>query len=155
MSTMAIDDPTNYIGAAIFWSYIVAALFFSGVVISTISTIPQSKVCDQQKRERDVALFSALACVSFATLSFNMLNVLIQSFRSWSEEHVIGDNLGLLNTIWRWSITSTLFRDFGEAIVANSSRYIWAEAALLATSSVCLYMAYEGTRNLQRKVTCC
>jgi hypothetical protein len=72
-----------------------------------------------------------------------MLNVLIQTYQSWSAKHRISATLDS-NQIWTWSITSTLFQDFGEAIVASPARYLWVQTALLATLSVCLFMGIEG-----------
>ena len=141
----AMDEQLNYFGATVFWLYILAALSFSTIVIYTIFTIPQTKISHQARRDNDVAIFSALACISFATLSFNMLNVLIQSFNSWIRDNGVGANTSVLEVVWKWSITSTLFQDFAEAIVASSSRYLWSQAALFGTLSVCLHMAAEGT----------
>lgn len=140
-----MDGQVNYIGAAIFWPYILAAFFFSALVIHTIVTLPRLSDTNQQLREKDVTLFSALTCVSFATLSYNMLNVLIESFNSWSRENDMSASSNLAYSIWKWSITSTLFLDFAEAIVKDGARYLWIQGALFATLSVCFYMAAEGT----------
>ena len=132
----------NYLGAAIFWLYIAAALFFSTLVIHTIITIGTSNL-SQRRHFRDVKIFSALACISFVTLSYNMLNVLIESFSAWHEQQNVSGRLGLAD-IWRWSIESTLFQDFGEAIMAPTFQQIWTFSALVATMSVCLFMSIEG-----------
>ncbi|KAK3718331.1 hypothetical protein LTR37_005144 [Vermiconidia calcicola] len=144
MSSTMASEHLNYGGATVFWLYIVAALYFSGLIMHTILTLPPVSASDQDRRARDVKIFSCLACISFGTLSVNMLNVLIQSFSSWTVERGIGGTINI-GTIWSWSITSTLFQDFGEAIVANSARYLWAHTALLATLVVCLWIGYEGT----------
>ncbi|KAK5173366.1 uncharacterized protein LTR77_002047 [Saxophila tyrrhenica] len=139
-------DETNYLGAAIFWLYILAALFFSSVVIWTILNIKQTGQRTSRngiKNSSDTWLFSALAGLSFATLSANMLNVLIQSYRAWSARHSTNASLSPTQ-IWHWSITSTLFQDFGEAIVKDSVRYFWAQSALLGTLSICIFMGVEG-----------
>lgn len=128
-------DTTNFLGAAIFWLYIVAALTFTGITIHTIIKLPASG-------SRHVATFATLALLSFTAISFNMLHILVQSFQLWTKQR---DPMGLsVYTIWNWSITSTLFRDFGEAIVEDEPRYLWTQSALLATLAVCLYMACEG-----------
>ena len=142
--TARMDGQINYLGATVFWFYNLAALFFTAIVIHTILAIPQVKPSKQEHWRREVGLFSAMACVSFAMLSFNMLRVLIESFGSWSRDRESSAKASMVASVWNWSITSTLFRDFGEAIVEDGSRYLWAQSALLATLSVCVYMAQEG-----------
>lgn len=141
-----MDEQYNYFGAAVFWLYIVAALSFTGIVIFTIINLPPLKHYDHKQHTTDVRIFASLAAISFATLSFNMLNVLIQSFQLWQTPHHrhITTAKSLLTQLWMWSITSTPFRDFGEAIVADQARYVWVEAALSATLAVSLYMGFRG-----------
>lgn len=139
-----MDQTTNYLGATIFWLYIVAALAFTALIIHTLIDLPHPKGVDESIRNRNIKVFATLALISFATLSFNMLHVLIQSFALWIHGRELHDIKDLLPGIWHWSLTSTLFHDFGEAIVEDSSGYVWAEAALAATLSVCLYMGIEG-----------
>ncbi|PPJ59857.1 hypothetical protein CBER1_04935 [Cercospora berteroae] len=133
---------TNLFGALIFWLYIVLALVFTSLVLESIVRLPTPL----EKRKR-VLVFSSLAFFSFAALSFNMLHVLVYSFQLWTEDHPLpnGMNVGsALTTIWKWSITSTLFKDFGVAIVEDLRRFFWTQAALWATMSVCLYMGAKG-----------
>jgi hypothetical protein len=145
---IAGDAPlANYFGAAVFWLYIVAALVLTYITSSTI--LCRRKSSQPRKPERDDAsrYFIALAFLSFTTLSSNMLGVLIQSFLQWSRQGwVVRDvaNASLMQRIWLWSTTSTLFLDFGEAIVANQARYFWTSGALLVTMAVCAYMGVEG-----------
>ncbi|EME39602.1 hypothetical protein DOTSEDRAFT_56931 [Dothistroma septosporum NZE10] len=140
-----MSPPTNLLGALIFWLYILLALFFTTLVLHTI--IRQTST--PPALQSHVAIFSFLAVASFATLSFNMLHVLIQSYILWSAQT---DTIGLLREpislakVWTWSSCSTLFRDFGEAIVADERRYAWVQWELLGTLSVCLYMGAEGIR---------
>jgi hypothetical protein len=138
-----MDKIFNYMGAAIFWLYIFAALALTGLVLWTLAMIESP----QRRCQKSILLFSALAVLSFATISFNMLNVLVSSYTLWAREHSL--NLGdtSAGSIWRWSITSNLFRDFGNAIVENTARYFWAEASLLATLSMCLHVGMEGSRS--------
>lgn len=138
-----MDETTNYLGAAIFWLYNVFALVFTGTTLRTLYRLQRTKKAKKQNTGA-IWLFSGLALISFATLSTNMLNVLIQSFNDWS---VGRDSIQLANlplAIWQWSITSSLFRDFGEAIVGDSARFFWVQSALLATLSVFNYMGTEG-----------
>ncbi|KAK5681577.1 hypothetical protein LTS10_006110 [Elasticomyces elasticus] len=139
---------TNHFGAAIFWSYNVAALGLTTVVLHTLATLQPSRDGSREPRQR-TQIFVALAAVSFSTLSFNMLNVLIQSYTQWPERFPSAydrSQHSMIDNIWTWSATSTLFRDFGEAIVADEARYLWVLSALMGTFSVCLYMATEGRR---------
>lgn len=144
-----MDEPTNYIGAAIFWSYNALALIFTGITIKTIYSLRTGLQSKENSNTGTLWLFCGLATISFATLSTNMLNVLIQSYNNWSigRDPVQLENLPL--SIWTWSITSSLFRDFGEAIVGDSARFLWVQNALLATLSIFYFMGTEGrNRNI-------
>ncbi|KAM0701412.1 hypothetical protein Q7P35_011773 [Cladosporium inversicolor] len=138
-----MNETTNYLGAAIFWVYNVFALVFTGTTLRTLYRLQQ---LHKTKKHNTGAiwLFSGLALVSFATLSTNMLNVLIQSFNDWSVDRDPVQLANLPSAIWQWSVTSSLFRDFGEAIVGDSARFFWVQSALLATLSVFNYMGTEG-----------
>lgn len=138
-----MNETTNYLGAAIFWLYNVFALVFTGITLRTLYHLQHTHKT-RKHNTGAIWLFSGLALVSFATLSTNMLNVLIQSFNNWSigRDPVQLANLPL--AIWQWSITSSLFRDFGEAIVGDSARFFWVQSALLATLSMFNYMGTEG-----------
>ncbi|KAK6393762.1 hypothetical protein LTR65_002139 [Meristemomyces frigidus] len=136
----------NYLGAAVFWSYNVAALVFTAIAIYTIWTLHLQQEGQRRPDRRSSTLFAGLAAISFAVLSANMLNVLIQSFNLWSEQRGSPLSHGILPAIWEWSITSSLFLDFGEAIVADRARFFWTQGALHITMAVCLYMGYEGRR---------
>jgi hypothetical protein len=139
-------EPTNYLGAAIFWLYIVFALVFTGKTLQTLYTLYTTTYkTKESKHTKQIWLFSVLALLSFATLSTTMLNVLIQSFNqktpllqqspSWED---------LPQAIWHWSTTSSLFTDFAEGLVQDSARFFWAQTALLATLSTVIYMGTEG-----------
>ena len=145
-----MEEQVNYLGATIFWLYIVAALTFTSIIVKTLHDHqpPKSTERNGPRTHTCIVLFAILAAISFTTLSYNMLNVLIQSYTSWSRER----NLSLADTslslIWQWSITSTPFQDFGNAILQNSARYLWVEASLLATLCVCLHVGIEGIYSL-------
>lgn len=170
-------DGTNYVGAAIFWSYIMAALCFNFLVIHTLFAMPAHELRRDKSRRFMQYLLSILATISFATLSFNMLSVLFQSFDEWavvnySLESVQGLKkmqprtrfvvwefssvqhipVSLTQAIWQWSTTSTLFQDFAEAICAEGPQYVVTEAALLMTGFICFYMGVEGELSA---ITCC
>lgn len=139
-------DQTNYFGAAIFWLYILAALVLTCLVLDSVLTtrpVNGKPNIKQPGNSKDVWLFGALAGLSFTALSFNMLHVLIQSYQLWSASHGLHPSISPAQ-IWHWSVTSTLFQDFGEAIVEDGIRYFWAQTALLGTLSVCFFMGFEG-----------
>ena len=147
----AMEEELNYVGATVFWFYILAALFLTVLVNYTIPRIPRSQVRLEDRYDSNVALFSILAGLSFSILSYNMLSVLIDSFSAWSSERNMGGRIPTIHTIWEWSITSTLFRDFAEAVVENAARYFWAQSALLATLSVSVYVGQEGKSSVYRE----
>lgn len=150
------DLPTNYLGAAIFWSYILAALAFTSLAIHTIlkinptTTRPRNHD-DGNPSARPLRLFTCLATLSFATLSANMLHVLIHSFQQWhvalpSPHPVQPVPTTWLSLIWSWSTTSTLFQDFARAILASPARRVWTFSELGLAMTICLYMGREGRK---------
>ena len=143
MEVPRMDEQLNLLGATIFWLYILFALILTATIIETILEISPSNQ-GQHERRKQTRLFAALALISFTTLSYNMLNVLIQSYTLWARQHGLTVADTSIRSIWTWSITSTLFQDFGEAIVQNSARYLWAQTNFLATLCVCLFMGIEG-----------
>lgn len=75
--------PVNYLGATIFWLYILAALGFTFLIVHALASQRPAHDGAQVERRQLTRRFSALAVKSFSTLSFNMLSVLTQS--QWSE----------------------------------------------------------------------
>lgn len=136
-TALTMEDQHNLLGAIVFWLYIALALIFSFFAIESILKAPSPAP------HKHVATFSIMAAISFSTLSFNMLHVLIDSYSTWSERQVIPLVLSP-SSIWQWSITSTLFRNFGEAIVLDDARFLWTQCALMATMSVSFFMGAEG-----------
>lgn len=143
---MDIDAPTNLLGALIFWAYIAGALASTGIVLNTIR---QSYL--NNGRSKIPPFLALLALSSFATLSYHMLNVLILSYQQWTVRHniplgaLVGANRTPLH-IWQWSTTSSLFQDFGGAIVATKPRYLLSSSGLWSTLAVAVYMGIEGRR---------
>lgn len=136
----------NYIGAATFWSYILAALYLTGTITHSLhQQYNHVSTSLSPSRQRFFHIFTALAALSFATLSFNMLHVLIASFQLWRTTHpsTISPS-NAIQTIWHWSIRSTLFQDFARAIVANDNRALWTRTELLWTFGVVLWMGQRG-----------
>lgn len=146
---------TNLAGSIIFWSYIVAALAATAralVYIRKDAVIaPSSPAISRARR-----VFSWLALCSFTCLSYHMMNVLILSYSQWSVARhlriptcLIGHGclLGKSGTsldLWQWSTTSTLFQDFGDALVLNNARWAWSSASLALTFVNVAYMCIAG-----------
>lgn len=149
-----MEPRANLFGATVFWLYITAALTSSGLVIDTILKQNVPRKLNTATHRKHVALFCGLAVVSFTSLSFNMLHVLTLSYRLWIPQrfpaHSITSTLSSRN-IRNWSIESTPFADFGNAIVEDEVRYLWVQSALLITFSICLYMSSEGSYILNIK----
>lgn len=137
----------NWLGATIFWLYIAGALVFTALVIYTIVNIPQAKenILARFDTKSEQRLFTLLATLSFTVLSANMLHVLINSFNTWSRERPLDSPIGnIFSTIGTWSLSSTPFRDFVEALFYDQARMAWTAAALSPTFGCCLYMGLEG-----------
>ena len=83
---MSLEEPRNYFGAILFISYIVAALAFTPVILSTLlrsyRLLPQSSRRDASAPQ--ISTLAALAVLSFASLSHHMLSFLITSYRAWA-----------------------------------------------------------------------
>jgi len=159
------EVPTNFVGAGIFWLYIVAALYFTGKILQNLATQTSTSDIKRRRETNDESstaidhssakiinslisngsiVFVILALLSFSTLSFNMLQVLIQSFHAWSRVHPNASNSQIIERIWTWSITSTLFQDFALALYQSRSSALWSLAALTNTLGVCVYMGVKG-----------
>jgi hypothetical protein len=157
----------NYVAAAFFWLYILAALAFTAIAVYTVLDLRQQErqrgdgmrhnaTTHAQKRDDGtVGLFAALASASFIILSINMLQVLIQSFDAWhttryatgthSVKEAYDQTLrAVIEDIWLWSLTTPLFIDFDAAIISGPARFLWSGSELSVTLSVCFYMGLEG-----------
>ena len=148
-SENTLPSSTNLIGAITFWLYIIAALGLTSIVVRAIYNTP----CPPSTK-RQQGIFACLALLSFGTLSWNMLNVLIQSYLHWAQDHHIslpttlyGGAHGPVQTplhLLSWSTTSTLFTDFGVAIFATPSRIVWTNVSLWLTLLNILYISVTG-----------
>lgn len=139
-----MDDPLNYTGAVVFWLYILAALSLSTLILYTVFNIPSIEGKRSPNTKSSQFLFVLLALVSFTVLSINMLQVLIQSYFEWSQSRKPRLPATFVSLIWNWSVTSTLFLDFAEALVQSDARFRWAASSLLTTFGICLFFAIEG-----------
>ena len=143
----------NPLGTFLFLSYIVAALFFTGLITSDLfnafkyfsrQTSPKS---DDGLTFQHVITSVCFASFSFAILSFNMISFLLGSYQakcdglnlnrpeniSWG---ALGDPKAWKTTsqdIKKWMLHSTLFQDFAEMITITPGRVSWTQGTLLLT----------------------
>jgi len=159
---MSAPKEDNVFGAIIFFSYIVAALLLTGILCNDVqkafSNRQKKKQRTLQDQKAQISLSAALATLSFAVLSYHMLNFLIQSYQAWSTGSIPSStspvtfhafrhavrNL-LPSDIWAWAVNSTLFRDFAEVICNDTHHFWWTQAALIYSYAWNVYMSVEGT----------
>lgn len=167
-----VQPEDNLIGAIIFFAYIAAALILTCIIafdLRGLSRIAASARRANAKTSRStyssikIALLVLSATISFASLSFHMLNVLIQSYLSWTITHGAVDssilyaglfpfNLidyldALARSIWHWSTTSTLFADFASAIISSPARRIWTRLVLSYSLTWSFWMSDNGIQH--------
>lgn len=158
----------NLVGATIFWAYIVAALWFTGSIVRDILVLynnslsirasKQRSLQDIAKRREKAHWFLALAVLSFATLSYQMLSFLVESYTGWAKLNqvampsVLFGAQGMIDISgrrmslepWRWSTASTLFQDFAQIICDDPRRFWWTQQALLYSFGWNIFMCIEG-----------
>ena len=152
-STDFRSAPTNYLGAAIFISYIVAALMLAYAITRELNTTYRRVAARKQgltSQWKQFRTFAALSAVSFAVLSFNMLSFLVTSYRSWSSNQDAAFSqrsatiLDFGTSIWHWTVHSTLFLDFAQSLCASQPGYWWVMQALMATMVTNVIMQSAG-----------
>lgn len=154
----------NVVGAVFFLSYILAALLFTFLIVFDITKayVPQYQVLrchdaasknatSNNKQGVDTYLVTlvSLAILSFATLSYHMMQFLIVSYLEWTAEHLtLADDTksfpDVLASLWSWMKTSTLFQDFATSICRTEERFLWTQSALLLSLGWNVWMAVEG-----------
>ncbi|KAH9876619.1 hypothetical protein J1614_003751, partial [Plenodomus biglobosus] len=157
--TSYASPPHNYIGTAVFLSYIVAALYATITITvslynrysaspDTLAT-PRNPALNDAKdaRKRHIKIYAFLASVSFATLSYNMLMFLITQYLSWS-----GNQSGNLTDISisklkGWMLNSSLFHDFAQDLVKNAPSAVWTQSAIVATWFWNIWMAQKARQH--------
>jgi hypothetical protein len=151
---MTGTDSDNVVGALLFYAYMIAALGLTGLNCKNLCrdysrcslsrAQPKGKNNGQTPTQRSwrVPALMILSGISFVTLSHHMLNFLIQSYHAHYPAYSLND-VSLPN-IWRWSVESTLFRDFTEIICNDPRRFLWTNAALAHSLGWNMYMAFEG-----------
>lgn len=144
---------TNYLGASIFISYIIAALILTYLITGELDTVYRRVLARKQGSSpqwRQFKTFVALSSISFGVLSWNMLNFLITSYNAWSSKQrpavASSSHFELGVSIHQWTIHSTLFLDFARSLCATQSGYWWVMQALMATMTTNVIMQAGGKR---------
>ncbi|KAK3044609.1 hypothetical protein LTS18_000819 [Coniosporium uncinatum] len=152
------SPPSNYVGTALFLSYIVAALILMGFIVFDL--LAQSKRRSQNVVEATKhadgsggALAAGWAAISFAVLSFHMLNVLIASYKSWAGTEKIDLSETSIQAAYKWMMESTLFQDFARDIIRDDVAWWWTQLALIWTMGVSVFMGVEGKLGRAASVT--
>jgi hypothetical protein len=149
--------PNSYIGAFIFLSYIVLALYATLSII--ISLFAQYKALfntptndaklnnARAARAQHIKIYAFLASISFATLSYHMLMFLIPHYLAWSRQNTPSlSSVISLSKLHTWMLESTLFQDFAADLVANAPNALWTQSAILATWFWNIWMAQQARR---------
>jgi hypothetical protein len=143
--------PHSYIGATIFLSYIVLALYATlGITYSLYTQYTQiystpSKDANlttaRAARARHIKIYAFLASISFATLSYHMLFFLITHYTRWSGRPLSEASGALVGT---WMLESSLFQDFAAELVRDRANAVWTQVAILGTWFWNLWIARKG-----------
>ncbi|KAG9197753.1 hypothetical protein G6514_001088 [Epicoccum nigrum] len=151
-----LSPPTNYIGSALFLSYIVAALFLTSTIgyslytqyISTFHSRPSSppskfkqnsagQVSTRNARARHIKIYTGLALISFTNISWHMLGFLITSFLDWNSaptrDVLTALNPNALDKLKTWMLQTGLFNSFAMQLVADPESALWTQLSILAT----------------------
>ncbi|CAO2647543.1 Nn.00g084650.m01.CDS01 [Neocucurbitaria sp. VM-36] len=148
--------PNNYVGSAIFLSYIVAALSATSAIVYSLysqyntifnsTTSPHDEKLQAAKvaRARHVKIYAFLASISFATLSYHMLMFLISHYIDWSGAKSLNLSQLSANDLKRWMLDSTLFQDFAQELVKDAPNAVWSQAAIVATWFWNIWMAQKA-----------
>lgn len=153
-----VTPPNNYIGAAIFLSYIVAALYATITItyslysqyhaIFSIATKNEKESHIRSARARHIKIYAFLASVSFATLSYNMLIFLIAHYLDWSVDNNEGLSSTSVEKLKRWMLDSTLFQDFAQDLVKDAPNAAWTQGAITATWFWNIWMGQKGKNRI-------
>jgi hypothetical protein len=162
MSTFAEHSSENVLGAIVFFSYIITAVGLTWVILSDLSkaygTFSRSKA-NTIHRSNLILVFASFAAISFSSMAYHMLNVLIYSYAQWAADinvalprTFIAALKGLTNerfysNIWTWTKSTTLFQDFAEVLCNDPIRFWWTQQALLLSIGWNTFMAIEGKLN--------
>jgi len=148
--------PNSYIGASIFLSYIVLALYatlsityslytqYTAIYHST-PTKNDSLKAARTARARHIKIYAFLASISFAALSYHMLFFLITHYFEWSGDKNRNFSAISGGKLKKWMLDSTLFQDFASDLVRDVPNAMWTQGAILATWFWNVWMAGKGT----------
>ncbi|USP79598.1 hypothetical protein yc1106_06872 [Curvularia clavata] len=148
--------PNNYVGATVFLSYIVAALYVSFTITwslysqyTSIFNAPASKKDEKldaarTARARHIKIYAFLASLSFASISYHMLMFLVTHYLEWSGNKTQGLSDVKIEQFKRWMLESTLFQDFAQDLVKNAPNAVWTQTAILATWFWTIYVAQRA-----------
>lgn len=127
--------PTNYTGTALFLTYILLALITTTYITSSLYTRYVSiQSLAFGPRARHVKIYAFLATLSFATLSYNMLNFLLAHYARWSGKTVLeGGLVEWWRGLGKWMLNSTLFEDFAGELVGRPEAAVWMQGAVVGT----------------------
>ncbi|KAF7510052.1 hypothetical protein GJ744_007156 [Endocarpon pusillum] len=146
------SDAPNILGGTIFICYIGAALLLTAlIVLNLYKTSLRSPPRSTWNHVQQLSVFSVLAILSFATLSYHMLSFLITAYSNWAVARGLALPQGVLKNylkrlhLWQWARTSTLFQDFATKICMESNgNWWWTENTLMFSMAWNIYMAVEG-----------
>jgi hypothetical protein len=151
--------PNSYIGATIFLSYIVFALYATLSITYSLytqytaiyhSTPPKDEklIAARAARARHIEIYAFLASVSFAALSYHMLMFLVTHYLNFTAEGkstlstVSGEGLK------KWMLESTLFQDFATELVRDTPNAVWTQLAITGTWFWGCWIGRKGTSML-------
>ena len=159
----------NIVGAIVFFTYIFAALAFTGFIVTDILYLSGQRKQDapnlrKSSRKRDakisrgvrrtiVPLCALTAFISFSVLSWNMLLFLVESYKTWAARRSLPlivpryDALGIRTQawfIWSWATDSSLFQQFAEDLLLDPATWENARVALLYSYAWNLWMSMAG-----------
>ena len=147
----------NYLGAALFISYILFALYFTFKVCASLFSLhrslnPSSRSHSLYKEK--LSLLVSASLLSFAVLSYNMLDFLITSYFSWLQRQPLitvpnissaGDLITVEKSIWRWMTDTPLFLHFAKELFSTPESTTVSLLYLASAFSANLYMARKGS----------
>ncbi|KAF2825251.1 hypothetical protein CC86DRAFT_352572 [Ophiobolus disseminans] len=149
--------PNSYIGASIFLSYIVLALYatlsitfslytqYTAIYHEPAPAKNEKLKAARSARARHIKIYAFLASLSFATLSYHMLFFLITHYFAWT-----GDKTRSLSgvsgqTLKKWMLESTLFQNFASELVQDVPNALWTQIAILGTWFWNVWMAQKAS----------
>lgn len=133
--------PTNYIGTALFLSYIAAALVLTSFILFS-EILPRWRTANT-KLKQAIRLLAVLALLSFSLLSYNMISFLVQSF--FGHLGTTGHEFSI-RELWPWMLNSNLFTTFAKYLLVNRGVTIWSRQALVMTVIEGAEMSFLGMK---------